>query len=133
MKLTHLQGGCLLNFVVGIDFTGSNGDPRDPSSLHYLGGAVPNQYTQAITAVGNVIQDYDSDQLYPAFGFGARLPPSWQVGLICIHFRVFSDSFCIHCQNVELKRLSIICSGAWAKLKLNIHDSLFCRLLISFH
>ncbi|KAL5260858.1 hypothetical protein ACHWQZ_G006780 [Mnemiopsis leidyi] len=77
--LEYIQGGCLLNFVVGIDFTGSNGDPRDPSSLHYLGGSTPNQYTQAITAVGNVIQDYDSDQLYPAFGFGARLPPTWQV------------------------------------------------------
>ena len=105
MKLTILQGGCLLNFVVGIDFTGSNGDPRDPSSLHYLGGAVPNQYTQAITAVGNVIQDYDSDQMYPAFGFGARLPPTWQVSLFCIHFRAFSDSFCIHCQNFELRNL----------------------------
>ena len=80
LKYFHLaQGGCELNFVVGIDFTGSNGDPRDPSSLHYLGGSSPNQYTQAITAVGNVIQDYDSDQLYPAFGFGARLPPTWQV------------------------------------------------------
>ncbi|XP_063694395.1 copine-3-like isoform X2 [Bolinopsis microptera] len=77
--LEYIQGGCLLNFVVGVDFTGSNGDPRDPSSLHYLGHATPNQYTQAITAVGNVIQDYDSDQLYPAFGFGARLPPAWQV------------------------------------------------------
>jgi len=77
--LEYIQGGCELNFVVGIDFTGSNGDPREPSSLHYLGGNTPNQYTQAITAVGNVIQDYDSDQLYPAFGFGARLPPTWQV------------------------------------------------------
>ena len=65
--------------MVGIDFTGSNGDPRDSSSLHYILGNSPNQYTQAITAVGNVIQDYDSDQLYPAYGFGARLPPTWQV------------------------------------------------------
>ena len=79
MLISLSQGGCELNFVVGIDFTGSNGDPREPSSLHYLGGNTPNQYTQAITAVGNVIQDYDSDQLYPAFGFGARLPPTWQV------------------------------------------------------
>jgi hypothetical protein len=79
------QGGCLLNFVVGIDFTGSNGDPRDSSSLHFLGGRTPNQYAQAITAVGNVIQDYDSDQLYPAFGFGAKLPPSWQVILIMVN------------------------------------------------
>ena len=88
------QGGCLLNFVVGVDFTGSNGDPRDPSSLHYLGHATPNQYTQAITAVGNVIQDYDSDQLYPAFGFGARLPPAWQV----TKFYTFYNVYCISVQ-----------------------------------
>jgi len=25
-----------LNFIVAIDYTGSNGDPRDPKSLHYF-------------------------------------------------------------------------------------------------
>ena len=44
----YSQGGCELNFVVGIDFTGSNGDPRDPSSLHFIGGNRPNQYVMVL-------------------------------------------------------------------------------------
>lgn len=30
-------GGLGLNFLVAIDYTASNRDPRDPSSLHFLG------------------------------------------------------------------------------------------------
>jgi hypothetical protein len=44
---------------VGIDFTGSNGDPRSPQSLHYINPYQPNEYQKAISAVGSVIQDYD--------------------------------------------------------------------------
>jgi len=44
---------------VGIDFTGSNGDPRKPSSLHFMNPVEPNSYMKAIQAVGSVIQDYD--------------------------------------------------------------------------
>lgn len=40
---------------------------------------MPNQYEQALTAVGEIIQDYDSDRLFPVLGFGARLPPDGQV------------------------------------------------------
>ncbi|XP_014673203.1 PREDICTED: copine-2-like [Priapulus caudatus] len=34
---------------------------------------------QAIYAVGNVIQDYDTDKMFPALGFGAKLLPDWVV------------------------------------------------------
>lgn len=44
---------------IAIDFTGSNGDPRSPSSLHYINPQGFNEYLAAIWAVGNVIQDYD--------------------------------------------------------------------------
>lgn len=37
-----------LSFVVAIDFTGSNGDPTHPQSLHYIHPQIPNQYTLAI-------------------------------------------------------------------------------------
>ena len=48
----------------------------------------PNQYLTAIQAVGDIIQvtphlyphrpqDYDTDKLFPALGFGARVPPDW--------------------------------------------------------
>ena len=40
---------------------------------------MPNQYEQALTAVGEIIQDYDSDKLFPVLGFGARLPPDGRV------------------------------------------------------
>jgi hypothetical protein len=29
-------GGCEISLVVAIDFTGSNGDPDMPNSLHYM-------------------------------------------------------------------------------------------------
>lgn len=77
--LDFIQGGCQLNFTVGIDFTASNGDPSKSTSLHYINPYAPNEYMQALTAVGEIIQDYDSDKLFPAFGFGARIPPSYQV------------------------------------------------------
>ncbi|XP_015229069.1 PREDICTED: copine-3-like isoform X1 [Cyprinodon variegatus] len=77
--LDYIMGGCQINFTIAIDFTGSNGDPKSPQSLHYINPQGYNEYLAAIWAVGNVIQDYDSDKMFPAFGFGAQLPPSWQV------------------------------------------------------
>uniref|UniRef100_A0A3P8XAS3 Copine-3 n=1 Tax=Esox lucius TaxID=8010 RepID=A0A3P8XAS3_ESOLU len=77
--LDYIMGGCQINFTVGIDFTGSNGDPKSPQSLHYISPQGVNEYLSAIWSVGMVIQDYDSDKMFPAFGFGAQIPPNWQV------------------------------------------------------
>ncbi|XP_064189791.1 copine-3 isoform X1 [Anguilla rostrata] len=77
--LDYIMGGCQINFTVGVDFTGSNGDPRSPDSLHYISPNGVNEYLTAIWSVGQVIQDYDSDKMFPAFGFGAQVPPTWQV------------------------------------------------------
>jgi len=78
--LDYIQGGLQLNFTVAIDFTGSNGHPSDPSSLHYNGpGGRHNQYMTAIQSVGDIIQDYDSDKMFPSLGFGAKVPPDYQV------------------------------------------------------
>uniref|UniRef100_A0A3B4X159 Copine-3 n=1 Tax=Seriola lalandi dorsalis TaxID=1841481 RepID=A0A3B4X159_SERLL len=76
--LDYVMGGCQVNFTVGIDFTGSNGDPRSPNSLHFMSPDGLNQYLSALWSVGQVIQDYDTDKLFPAFGFGAKLPPDYQ-------------------------------------------------------
>ena len=82
--LEFIQGGMQLNFTVAIDFTGSNGPPSDPRSLHYKDpSGAPNQYVTAIQAVGDIIQDYDSDKMFPCLGFGARIPPFL---LHCIRF-----------------------------------------------
>ncbi|NXX48062.1 CPNE1 protein, partial [Tricholaema leucomelas] len=77
--LDYIMGGCQINFTVGVDFTGSNGDPRSPGSLHHISPDGTNEYLIAIWSVGSVVQDYDTDKLFPAFGFGAQVPPSWQV------------------------------------------------------
>ncbi|KAM6458199.1 copine-1 isoform 2-T6 [Liasis olivaceus] len=77
--LDYIMGGCQINFTVGIDFTGSNGDPKSPDSLHYISPNGINEYLTAIWSVGGVVQDYDTDKLFPAFGFGAQVPPDWQV------------------------------------------------------
>ena len=78
--LDYIKGGTQVNFTVAIDFTGSNGNPNQSSSLHYRDPTDrPNQYQTAIQSVGEIIQDYDSDKMFPALGFGARIPPSGQV------------------------------------------------------
>lgn len=38
-----------------------------------------NAYALALKAVGEIIQDYDSDKMFPALGFGAKLPPDGRV------------------------------------------------------
>uniref|UniRef100_UPI00358E0E57 copine-3-like isoform X2 n=1 Tax=Myxine glutinosa TaxID=7769 RepID=UPI00358E0E57 len=77
--LDYVMGGCQINFTVGIDFTGSNGDPRAPDSLHFISQTGTNEYITALWGVGQVVQDYDSDKLFPSFGFGAQIPPQFQV------------------------------------------------------
>jgi hypothetical protein len=72
--LDYITGGCEINVVVGIDFTGSNGDPRKPGTLHYLGSGPQerNDYEKAIAAIVSVLEKYDSDQQFPVYGFGAK-------------------------------------------------------------
>jgi hypothetical protein len=71
----YVAGGCQLNVVTAIDFTGSNGDPRIPGTLHYLHPGQPkvrNQYESAIAAICSILAQYDHDQLFPVLGFGAK-------------------------------------------------------------
>lgn len=96
--LDFIQGGTQLNFTVAIDFTASNGDPTDPRSLHYMHSPYPNVYTMAIKSVGEIIQDYDSDKLFPALGFGARLPPN---GIVSHEFPLNGNINNPFCEGVD--------------------------------
>ena len=58
--------------IVAIDFTGSNGIPTYPTSLHYLNPTMPNQYQIAIASIAQILMNYDTDKRIPAFGFGAK-------------------------------------------------------------
>uniref|UniRef100_A0A6Q2XNQ3 C2 domain-containing protein n=1 Tax=Esox lucius TaxID=8010 RepID=A0A6Q2XNQ3_ESOLU len=55
------------------------GNPSQPTSLHYMSPYQLNAYAMALRAVGEIIQDYDSDKMFPALGFGAKLPPDGRV------------------------------------------------------
>ena len=65
----YLRAGLHLNLITAVDFTGSNGNPSSPTSLHFLSPQM-NQYELCINAVGQVICPYDTDQLFPMYGFG---------------------------------------------------------------
>ncbi|KAL9233272.1 hypothetical protein vseg_008293 [Gypsophila vaccaria] len=73
--LDYISSGFELNFMVAVDFTASNGSPTSPDSLHYIdpSGRL-NSYQRAIMEVGEVIQFYDSDKRFSAWGFGGRTP-----------------------------------------------------------
>uniref|UniRef100_A0A673IFI8 Copine-8-like n=1 Tax=Sinocyclocheilus rhinocerous TaxID=307959 RepID=A0A673IFI8_9TELE len=58
---------------------GSQGNPAQPTSLHYMNPYQLNTYAMALKAVGEIIQDYDSDKMFPALGFGAKLPPDGRI------------------------------------------------------
>lgn len=75
--LDYVIGGCEISLVVAIDFTASNGDPAQPGSLHFWDAMQPNEYESAIRAVGDILAFYDSDQRFPAYGFGAKLGPDF--------------------------------------------------------
>uniref|UniRef100_A0A8C5FPX6 Copine Vb n=1 Tax=Gadus morhua TaxID=8049 RepID=A0A8C5FPX6_GADMO len=77
--LDYIKGGTQINFTVAIDFTASNGNPSQSTSLHYMNPYQLNAYAMALRAVGEIIQDYDSDKMFPALGFGAKLPPDGRV------------------------------------------------------
>ena len=67
----YVSGGLELNVTVAIDFTGSNGDPRNPGTLHHI-GSTKNSYEKAISAIVGILSHYDSDQMFPVLGFGAK-------------------------------------------------------------
>jgi hypothetical protein len=52
--LEYIFGGCELNLAIAIDFTLSNGDPKNPDSLH-TNNLKNNQYYQALKSVGDIL------------------------------------------------------------------------------
>ena len=97
--LDYIQGGTQVNFTLAVDFTASNGNPQTSNSLHYIDPTGrPNQYLTAINSVGEIIQDYDTDKLFPALGFGARLPP---FGNISHEFFLNLSTSSPYCEGIE--------------------------------
>lgn len=64
---------------IALCFVFFQGNPSQPTSLHYMSPYQMNAYAMALKAVGEIIQDYDSDKFFPAYGFGAKLPPDGKI------------------------------------------------------
>lgn len=83
--LDYIRNGTQMHFAVAIDFTASNGRHTDSNSLHYLCANRMNNYELALRGVGDIIQHYDSSQMFPAFGNFKQL----KFGFSPIFFNVF--------------------------------------------
>ena len=70
--MDYLQDGLEINNIICIDFSSSNGDPNDNSSLHRMTGI--SSYEKAIDSIAPALFKYDSDKKIPTFGFGAKFP-----------------------------------------------------------
>ena len=77
--LDYIKGNCNIQLITAIDFTASNKQPDLPGSLHYWNTDSPNPYAKAIMSAGRILAHYDSDNLFPVYGFGAKVPPNYSV------------------------------------------------------
>jgi hypothetical protein len=68
----RVAAGMEINISFAIDFSISNGDQRNPSSLHYLGEDV-NPYQRVIATVSQQLHHYSNAQRIAMLGFGAQL------------------------------------------------------------
>ena len=75
-KFQHyiVEKGCVLNLSMALDFTSSNGDPRQSTSLHYLADQdALNEYQETMTIVGEALEEYlEDDDGINLLGFGAK-------------------------------------------------------------
>uniref|UniRef100_A0A8D2J969 Copine 5 n=1 Tax=Varanus komodoensis TaxID=61221 RepID=A0A8D2J969_VARKO len=74
------------------------GNPSQSTSLHYMNPYQLNAYAMALKAVGEIIQDYDSNKMFPALGFGAKIPPD---GRVSHEFPLNGNSDNPHCSGIE--------------------------------
>lgn len=104
--MDYIKGGVHLSLTIGIDFTGSNGDPMKSTSLHYFGSQIPNNYEKAIRYCGDIIAYYDYDQMFPVYGFGAKLKTTKEVSMsFNINMQANPNIFTINNVLAEYKKI----------------------------
>ncbi|KAI1733143.1 copine domain-containing protein [Ditylenchus destructor] len=77
--LDFITSGLQLEFAVAVDFTSSNGPVHSMNSLHYINSYAPNQYEMATQSVMEICEKYNRTKYFEATGFGAKIPPHFQV------------------------------------------------------
>ena len=67
----YLKSGWSIKMSAAIDFTASNGDQQDSASLHFINqNGCLNDYEQAITSVGSILESYADKREFAVYGFG---------------------------------------------------------------
>lgn len=114
--IDYISSGFELNFMVAVDFTASNGNPHNSNSLHYIDplGRL-NAYQQAIMEVGDVIQFYDSDRQFPAWGFGGDIGGGNRIVSHCFNLNGIPDE----CEVTGLEGIMAAYSTALANVRLS--------------
>lgn len=74
----YLHSGVVINVVVAVDMSNTNGDPQVPNSLHYNNRRIPNEYVVALREAGNVLAAYTTKETFRTYGFGAVLPNEFE-------------------------------------------------------
>lgn len=80
------QSGNRIDFIVGIDFSQSNGLFYNKSSLHYINSGSETIYERVIKEFGSLIEVYAKDQWAQMFAFGASTFDSRQVNDFTVLF-----------------------------------------------
>ena len=73
----YIDAGVKIALSIGIDFTDSNNQPFPYKNLHSIEQNKPNAYEWAFLSCGYIIGFYDDDQLFPVYGFGAKINDSY--------------------------------------------------------
>ena len=65
--IDYIKAGVKIALSIGIDFTNSSGNV----AAHSINNLRWNDYARAIQSCGKIVGHYDSDKLFPVYGFGA--------------------------------------------------------------
>ena len=75
----YLKGGSEMHLTFALDFSSAKGHHAGDSEDQKL-----SEYEKAIQQVGNVVAEYDSDNLFPVYGFGGT-PQGAEAISHCFH------------------------------------------------
>ena len=70
--IDYIKAGVKIALSIGIDFTNSIGNV----AAHSINNLRWNDYARAIQSCGKIVGHYDSDKLFPVYGFGAIINSS---------------------------------------------------------
>ena len=86
--IDYMNWGLSINQMVLVDYSKSNGQPKQPDSLHALSSFKVNPYQHAISNVGGVLFKYGGETpVIRMHGFGGKLPGSTE-GASCEFFEL---------------------------------------------